>query len=392
MNYVLTSLVWAALLWTGFAVAQPATTETVNTPVTNTHNSTASVMQPSAAVVGNIQGANIFAIQPDASNEPGYAEQSAAERAKVQPGNNAPMWRQVGAGATGYSSLPKSQAPEAGNLIQPFVQYPGSRLTNAGEAWRQVRNRWILPYGGALIVITLLAVALFYKAKGAIEISQPLTGKLVERFTFFERAAHQINAVAFSLLAISGIVIAFGKFFLLPILGASLFGWLTYLLKYVHNFTGPAFVVSLIVVFFTFVRDNFFHRIDLAWFRVAGGLFDGTHVPSGRFNGGEKILFWMGTFALGLTISISGLALDHLIPGMSYVRGTMQISHMVHAVSAVMMICLFIGHIYLATIGMRGAYDGMGTGYVDAAWARDHHSLWLEDVESGKLKANIKTV
>ena len=92
--------------------------------------------------------------------------QTNGERAKVQPGNNAPMWRQVGAGVTGYSSLPKSQAPEAGNLIQPFVQYPGSRLTNAGEAWRQVRNNWIIPYGGALLLIVLGAIALFYLAQG----------------------------------------------------------------------------------------------------------------------------------------------------------------------------------------------------------------------------------
>ena len=93
--------------------------------------------------------------RPDASEAPGYASQTNAERAKVQPGNNAPMWRQVGEGVTGYSSLPKSQAPEAGNLIQPFVQYPGSRLTNAGEAWRQVRNNWLIPYGGALLLIVL---------------------------------------------------------------------------------------------------------------------------------------------------------------------------------------------------------------------------------------------
>ena len=145
------------------------------------------VVAPTAA--GGIQGQNIFEVKPDASADPNYAKQTNGERAKVQPGNNAPMWRQVGAGVTGYSSLPKSEAPEAGNLIQAFVQYPGSRLTNAGEAWRQVRNNWLIPYGGSLLLIVLLAIGIFYFSKGAIKTHGADTGRKIERFTPFERAA-----------------------------------------------------------------------------------------------------------------------------------------------------------------------------------------------------------
>ena len=175
--------------------------------------------------MGGIQGQNIFEVKPDASELSGYASQTNGERAKVQPGNNAPMWRQVGAGVTGYSSLPKSQAPEAGNLIQPFVQYPGSRYTNAGEAWRQVRNNWIIPYGAALFAIVLLALAIFYFVKGPMGKDHSQAGaRRIERFTPFERAAHWSNAFAFCALAVSGIVMAFGKFFILPVIGAALFG------------------------------------------------------------------------------------------------------------------------------------------------------------------------
>ena len=183
---------------------------------------------PASPAAGGIQGQNIFEVKPDASADPNYAKQSNGERARVQPGNNAPMWRDVGAGVTGYTSLPKSEAPEAGNLIQPFVQYPGSRMTNAGEAWRQVRNNWIIPYGGSLFLIVLLAIAIFYFSKGSIKTHGADTGRKIERFTPFERAAHWSNAIAFSILAISGLVMAFGKFFLLPFMGSTLFGWLTY--------------------------------------------------------------------------------------------------------------------------------------------------------------------
>ena len=227
------------------------------------------------------------------------ADESNAQRAKSQPGNNAPFWRGVHDSGVqqGISNLPGA---EKGVLIQPMVQYPGSRFTTAGEAWRQVRNQWIIPYGGSLIVITALALGLFYFSKGTLGGHEPYTGRLIERFTYFERAAHWCNAAAFSVLAISGLVMAFGKFFMQPVLGGTLFGWITYVLKTAHNFAGPLFAVSLLVVFLTFARDNFPKREDLTWLLKGGGLFGEHEVPSGRFNAGEKVLFWAGVLVLSL--------------------------------------------------------------------------------------------
>jgi formate dehydrogenase subunit gamma len=336
---------------------------------------------------GAIQGANIFEVKPEASEAPGYATQTNGERAKVQPGNNAPLWRQVGAGVTGFSSLPASEAPEAGNLIQPFVQYPGSSLTNAGEAWRQVRNNWLIPYGGALLLIVLGAIALFYVSKGTIKQHGTDTGRKIERFTPFERSAHWSNAIAFCILGISGIVMAFGKFFLLPVMGLTLFGWLSYAMKNLHNFAGPVFAVSLVIIFVTFARDNMPRRGDLGWLLKGGGLLASKEVPSHRFNAGEKLVFWGGVFALGIVVVASGLVLDKLLPGLVYVRETMQIAHMVHAAATVLMMAMFIGHIYIGTIGMQGAYQGMKTGYVDETWAREHHEFWYDDIKAGKIPA-----
>ena len=309
-----------------------------------------------------------------------------ATRAKSQPGNNAPFWRGVrNSGENeGFSTLPGA---EKGVLIQRFVQYPGSRVTNAGEAWRQVRDRWIIPYGGALLFIVLLALALFYWRKGPIGGHEPDTGRQIERFTPFERAAHWTNAIAFVLLAVSGLVMAFGKALLLPLIGHALFGWLTYALKNIHNFAGPLFAVSLLVVIVTFVRDEMFESADWAWLRRFGGLFGGAEVPSPRFNAGEKVLFWIGALALGVVVVSSGLVLDKLLPGLDYLRGDMQLAHMVHATAAVLMMAAFLGHIYMGTIGMKGAYKAMRHGQVDEAWAKEHHALWYEDIRAGKIPA-----
>lgn len=346
-----------------------------------------SVAPPAGAASAGVQSQNIFDVRPDASADPAYAAQTNGERAKVQPGNNAPMWRQVGSGVAGHSSLPTTQAPEAGVLIQPFVQYPGSRLTNAGQAWREVRNRWIIPYGGALLLIVVGALALFYWRKGSFLLHNKVTGREIERFTAFERAAHWSNAIAFTLLAVSGLVIAFGKFFLEPVIGTTVFGWLAYVLKTVHNFAGPLFAVSLVVVILTFVRDNVPAKGDLAWLLKGGGLLSGESVRSHRFNAGEKVVFWGGVFVLGLVVVGSGLVMDQLVPSLVYLRGTMQVAHMVHAVAAVLMMAMFLFHIYLGTIGMEGAYKGMRTGYVDEAWAKEHHEDWYDDIKAGRIPA-----
>lgn len=337
-----------------------------------------------APATGGIKSANIFEIAPDADKDPNYAQQNNGERRQVQPGNNAPMWRSVGGGVTGYSSLPYA---EAGNLIQPSVQYPGSRLTTAGEAWRQVRNNWILPYGGSLLLIVAVAIGLFYFGKGTLKLHAPETGRLIERFTYFERAAHWVNAIAFVALAVSGIVMAFGKFFLLPIIGSTLFGWLTYALKNLHNFVGPLFAVSLVVVIFTFVKDNLPTKDDITWLLKGGGLLGGHEVPSHRFNAGEKVLFWGGVFLFGLIVVGSGVFLDKIVPAVEYTRANMQVAHMIHATAAVVMMAMFMGHIYMGTIGMSGAYNAMKTGYVDETWAKEHHELWYDDIKAGKIPA-----
>ncbi|MEO8169889.1 MAG: formate dehydrogenase subunit gamma [Oxalobacteraceae bacterium] len=316
-------------------------------------------------------------------------KQNQAERSQTQPGNLAPTYRIVNSGTQNYSSLP---ALEAGVLIQPKAQFPGqARATTAGEAWRQYRNGPLSNIGGWILIATLLLLAAVYLIKGRIKLKGGPTGNLIERFTLVERLAHWTTAISFVLLALTGGTVFFGKYVLLPVFGLQLFGWLAYACKNIHNFVGPVFAGSIVVVFIIFAKDNLPGKGDLNWLAKFGGLLSGKHVSAGRFNAGEKVVFWSTVVLLGLTMVASGFVLDMLVPGLDYTRGNMQIANIVHIVAGVLMASMILAHIYIGTVGMEGAYQGMRTGYVDDAWAKQHHDLWYDDIQSGKVARNRST-
>jgi formate dehydrogenase subunit gamma len=308
-------------------------------------------------------------------------KQNQAERSQVQPGNLAPTYRLALEGTDNFVNIP---ALEAGVLIQPKTKFLGqSRDTTAGEAWRQYRNGPLTLYGGWLIVLVFVAIAAFYLIFGPLRVKGERTGRLIERFTAIERIAHWTVAISFVTLAFTGLLMLFGKHIVMPVFGHVVFGWLAYLCKNVHNFVGPLFTVSLIVTFAIFVKDNFPSLADVQWIRMAGGARG--HAHSGRFNAGEKLWFWGGVVFLGIIVSASGFVLNEIVPGILYTRGNMQLANVVHLIAAVLIFSASLGHIYMGTIGMEGAYRAMRDGYVDDEWAREHHDLWYDDIQNGRV-------
>jgi formate dehydrogenase subunit gamma len=293
------------------------------------------------------------------------------QRAQSQPGNNAPVWRDVRSGKPEYTSV---KGRETGVLVQTY-----------GETWRQLRNAWITPIGGWLIALIAAIIGVFYWLRGAVKLHSSATGRLIERFTPTERYTHWVMGISFAILGITGLIMFVGKYVLLPVIGYTLFAWLTQLSKHLHNFVGPLFAISLLVFIVIFIRDNLPKAYDFKWFGSAGGMFGGKHVPSGRFNAGEKVWFWVGVVVLSIVVSASGLILN--FPNFDQVRAVMIESNVVHAVSACAVMALSLGHIYMGTIGVEGAYESMRHGYVDEAWAKEHHEYWYNDVKSGKVKA-----
>jgi formate dehydrogenase subunit gamma len=291
-----------------------------------------------------------------------------AQRQAVQPLNNAPVWRDVRSGDVNAYQTTQVRGTETNVLIQ-----------SEGQIWREIRNGPITIYGGWLIVVIAVVIGLFYAWKGPLKVHEKPTGRMIERFNAWERIVHWTTAISFVVLALSGIVMLFGKHILLPVFGYTLFSWLSILSKNLHNFVGPVFVICTVLMVITFIRDNVPRAYDWLWIRKAGGLLSGQHVPSGRFNAGEKGWFWVGVAILGIVVSVTGVILDfpQLVDS---ARGSMQQANMIHAVAAVIFMTLALGHIYLGTIGMEGAYDSMRHGTVDETWAKEHHEYWYNEV------------
>jgi formate dehydrogenase subunit gamma len=314
---------------------------------------------------------------------------SQQKRSVEQPGNNADVWRTVRSGDTkgSYTSIP---GRETEVLVQQQARFPGqSGMTTAGEAWRKFRNGPITFYGGWLVVLVLAVLAAIYFALGPVKLHEKPSGRLIERFTLAERWAHWTVAITFCILGVSGLILLFGKYVLLPIFGQPIFGWLGNLSKNLHNFVAPLFIVSLLVFIVMYVKDNLPERGDLKWLMNGWKLFKGEHMPSGRFNAGEKVWFWGGVVVLCLILTVSGVVL--LFPNFDQVRATMQQASVVHAIAAVLVIAFAFGHIYLGTIGLEGAYGNMRNGMTDETWAKEHHEYWYNDVKSGKVPAKTAT-
>jgi formate dehydrogenase subunit gamma len=240
-------------------------------------------------------------------------------------------------------------------------------------------------YAGWALVLLVIVIAAFYLWKGTMRLHEPLTGRKIRRFTAWQMAIHWITAWTFVALAITGLILTFGKNLLLPIIGYTLFSWLTIFGKTLHNFIGPLFLVAIVLLFFTYVGDNVWRRYDWIWVRHFGGLFSKQDTPSGKFNAGEKVWFWGGVLVFGLIVSITGLILD--FPNFNQTRNTMQIANIVHLVVASGFMLFALGHIYMGTIGQIGAYRAMSDGYVDETWAKEHHLYWYNDIKADKVPA-----
>ncbi len=286
-------------------------------------------------------------------------------------------------------------------------------VQDGGMGWVKFRNGPLASRGGYFLLITLIALGLFYAARGKIMIDGKKAGRTITRFKAIERFGHWLLAGSFILLGLTGLITLFGRMALIPIFGKDVFAMLAEASKWVHNNVSWAFMLGLVIVFIMWVIDNLPGRTDLKWLAKGGGLLvKGVHPPAKKFNAGQKLIFW-SVIILGTSISASGLSM--LFPfempmfaatfetlaaiGITSLPGygplptellpheEMQVAQLWHAIAAFVLMAIVMAHIYIGSVGMEGAYDAMGSGEVDLQWAREHHSLWVEEITKAEGKA-----
>ena len=246
----------------------------------------------------------------------------------------------------------------------------------AGRQWREyhtVTLKWI---GGIAIFGILAILTAYYLWHGTMRIEAGRSGRTIVRFNAFERFVHWLTAVTFVILAITGLNISFGRSLVLPWLGPSAFSAWSEWAKFAHNYLSFAFVVGLVLMFLMWVARNIPSHNDVVWFKNGGGMFGGPEPPAEKFNGGEKLIFWLSTFG-GIGVIASGFVL--LFPFYGTTVGNMELAEIAHSVIAMLFISAMFVHFYMGTIGVEGAFEAMAQGTVDVNWAKERHSIWLEE-------------
>jgi formate dehydrogenase subunit gamma len=276
------------------------------------------------------------------------------------------------------------QAPRVEGRIDIPDRKASVLIQPAGRTWDHF-HEVLLHWGAAIVILgTIVLLGAAYLVMGRIRISAGRSGRTVLRFRAFERFSHWLTAVSFVILGLTGLNITFGKIVLLPVIGPEAFSEISQIAKYVHNFTSFSFVAGLVLIIAIFFRDNLPAKVDIEWLKQGGGFIKSKHAPAGRFNLGEKAVYWLSLTA-GVGVSISGFLL--LFPFYETNIAEMQLAQVAHAVVAVLFIALILAHIYIGTLGMEGAFEAMSTGEVDINWAKEHHDVWLaEQLEKGNAR------
>ena len=255
----------------------------------------------------------------------------------------------------------------------------------AGRDWRhfhEVTLRWI----GAIAILGMLIILVaFYLIRGQVKLESGYSGRRVVRFNAFERFVHWMTATCFIILAISGLNITFGKPMLMPLMGEGAFAAWAQWAKYAHNYLSFPFAIGVFCIFLMWIAGNIPNKVDVEWLKRGGGIVGHDHPPAYRFNAGQKLIYWIVVLG-GTAVAISGYLL--MFPFYATDIQGMQLAQTVHAIIAVLFVAAMLGHIYIGTIGMEGAFEAMGTGEVDLNWAKEHHALWVEE-EKAKGRAPV---
>ncbi|PWC76833.1 formate dehydrogenase subunit gamma [Azospirillum sp. TSH64] len=207
----------------------------------------------------------------------------------------------------------------------------------------------------------------------------PAKEKLIQRYSAAERINHWVVAVCFVLLAISGLAFFYPAFFWLT----GVFGT-PELARIVHPFVGVVMFVAFGRQFFRYWHHNLLNREDIRWMVAVREVMKGNEVGDiGRYNGGQKAMFWMMVLCMAALLG-SGVIAWRPYFAASFPIPVIRIALLVHATSAVVLISSIIVHVY-AALWVQGTIRAMVEGVVTHGWAKKHHPRWYRETTGRKV-------
>lgn len=191
------------------------------------------------------------------------------------------------------------------------------------------------------------------------------------RYTASERANHWLVGISFILIGLSGLAMFHPAFWPLT----QLFGGGTWT-RILHPYLGVLMSFAFLILVIRFWKLNRMRAVDWQWLGRIREMADGNdqNMPEqGKYNGGQKILFW---FLLLCALLLTGSGVVMWRAWFHFPVDLVRIAMVVHAATAVAMICLIFVHIY-AAIWTKGTIRAMWYGTVTRAWAKQHHRAWF---------------
>ncbi|MEM5371652.1 formate dehydrogenase subunit gamma [Paraburkholderia azotifigens] len=199
--------------------------------------------------------------------------------------------------------------------------------------------------------------------------------ELIERYTPNERTNHWITAITFVLLALSGLAMFHPSMFWL----SALFGggqWT----RILHPFVGIVMFVSFMILALRFWHHNYLDADDRQWLRQMNDVLMNREdrLPEiGKYNAGQKLLFFVLVLCL-LLLLLSGIVIWRAYFAFYFPIEVVRIAAVIHSISAFVLICSIIVHIY-AALWVKGSIGAMVRGTVTLGWARKHHPKWFRE-------------
>ncbi|CAO3438726.1 formate dehydrogenase subunit gamma [Azospirillum doebereinerae] len=198
--------------------------------------------------------------------------------------------------------------------------------------------------------------------------------KLIRRYDAAERINHWIVAVCFVLLAISGLAFFYPAFFWLT----GVFGT-PQLARIVHPFVGVVMFLAFARQFFRYAHHNLLNKEDVTWMMSVREVMKGNEVGDiGRYNGGQKGMFWVMVLCMILLLG-SGFVAWRPYFAEYFPIPLIRLALLVHAASALALIASIIVHVY-AALWVQGTIRAMVEGVVTHAWAKKHHPRWYRQM------------